>query len=433
MEGVQSPVDRLVGTEEVFEFPEVQVVDLAVCGFRIVGFLDRHPLRNLFEGDFAEGGRRDEGRTIRNGEPENAMHAKSSRLKVVPEHIQVREGEALDEGRLAPFLRDRLEGADAPMTVRQFAGGHANLTYLIRFGEAEFVLRRPPKGTKAASSHDMGREYKVLSVLYKAFPLAPRAYLYCEDIDVIGAPFFIMERRRGTVVRSVIPEEYGGGEDVVVNRRLSETLVDSLAAFHAVDYRAVGLEGIGKPEGFMKRQVEGWTQRYRKAQTKEIDRIEDLTAWLADKRPESSASTLVHNDWRLDNIMLDPDDPGRVTAVFDWDMCTLGDPLADVGTLMSLWLEEGESFGQETIMPSNVPGFMTRSEAVGRYAAKSGRDMNGMPFYRVFGLFKMAVIAQQIYYRYHKGETADKRFRHFGMAAEFLIMMAWGEAQSSGL
>lgn len=366
-------------------------------------------------------------------ERENEMHAEGRRPEVVPELIPVREGEELDAARLAGFLRHRLDGSDAPMMIRQFAGGHANLTYLLDFGDAEYVLRRPPKGTKSASSHDMGREYKVLSVLYKAFPLAPRALLYCDDADVIGAPFFIMERRRGTVVRGIIPEEYGGGEDPVMNRRLSETLVDSLAAFHSVDYRTVGLEGIGKAEGFMKRQVEGWTKRYARARTKEIDCVEDLTGWLAEKRPEAVESTLVHNDWRLDNIMLDPSDPSRVTAVFDWDMCTLGDPLADVGTLLSLWLEEGESFGRETIMPSNVPGFMTRSEAVERYGETSGRDMSGIPFYRVFGLFKMAVIAQQIYYRFHKGETADKRFRHFGMAAEFLIMMAWGEAQASTL
>lgn len=361
------------------------------------------------------------------------MHGESRHPKAAPEVIPVREGEEIDAVRLAGFLRDRLEGTDAPLTIRQFAGGHANLTYLLGFGDAEYVLRRPPKGTKSVSSHDMGREYKVLSVLYKAFPLAPRALLYCDDADVIGAPFFIMERRRGTVVRGFIPEEYGGGEDAVMNRKLSETLVDSLVAFHAVDYRTVGLDGIGKPEGFMKRQVEGWTKRYARARTKEIACVDDLTGWLADKRPEAVEFTLVHNDWRLDNIMLDPSDPCRVTAVFDWDMCTLGDPLADVGTLLSLWLEEGESFGQEAIMPSNVPGFMTRSEAVERYGKASGRDMSGMSFYRVFGLFKMAVIAQQIYFRFHKGETADKRFRHFGMAAEFLIMMAWGEAQASTL
>ena len=354
-------------------------------------------------------------------------------MKTTPELIPVRQGEELDGQALASFLRDRLEGGGSPLAVEQFAGGHANLTYLLRFSELEYVLRRPPLGTKAAKSHDMGREYKVLSVLHQAFPLAPQAFLYCEDPSVVGAPFFIMERRRGTVVRRTVPEAYGGGEDPAVNRTLSEVLVDTLVDFHAVDYRAIGLEGIGRPEGFMARQVTGWSDRYDRSRTSEIDCVKDLTGWLADKRPESPSPTLVHNDWRLDNMMLDPGDPGRVVAVFDWDMCTLGDPLADLGTLLSLWIEAGEGLENMAIMPSHVPGFMTRQEAIERYGERSGRDVSRIVYYRVFGMFKMAVIAQQIYYRFKRGETTDSRFEPFGMAAEFLIAWAWSEAQSSKL
>jgi len=353
--------------------------------------------------------------------------------KIVPELIPVRPGEELDERELARFLRNKLEGAEAPLEVLQFAGGHANLTYLLRFGDREYVLRRPPIGTKAATAHDMGREYRVLSVLYKVFPLAPRAFLLCDDPSVIRAPFFIMERRCGTVVRRAIPEEYGGGRDPGMNRALSEVIIDTLVELHSVDYEAIGLGGIGKPEGFLKRQVRGWTERYEKARTEEIGCVADLTQWLADKLPESPAATIVHNDWRLDNIMLDPGEPGRAVAVFDWDMCTLGDPLADLGTLFSLWFEEGEVVKEMCLMPSYTAGFMTRREATERYGEKSGRDMASMDFYRVFGLFKMAVIAQQIYYRFHRGETKDERFRPFGMAAAFLITMAWQQAQASGL
>lgn len=353
--------------------------------------------------------------------------------KIVPELIPVRPGEELAERELARFLRDKLEGSEAPLEILQFAGGHANLTYMLRFGDREYVLRRPPIGTKAATAHDMGREYRVLSVLYKVFPLAPRAFLLCDDPSVIGAPFFIMERRRGTVVRKKIPEAYRGGRDPGTNRALSEVIIDALAELHSVDYEAIGLGGIGKPEGFMKRQVAGWTDRYEKVRTEEIGCVADLTQWLADKLPESPAATLVHNDWRLDNIMLDPGEPVRAVAVFDWDMCTLGDPLADLGTLFSLWFEEGEVVEQMCLMPSYAAGFMNRREATERYGEKSGRDMTNMDFYRVFGLFKMAVIAQQIYYRFHRGETKDERFRSFGMAAAFLITMAWQEAQASGL
>ncbi len=279
----------------------------------------------------------------------------------------------------------------------------------------------------------MSREYKVLSVLYKKFPLAPRAFLLCEDLSVIGAPFFIMERRSGTVIRNIIPDEYGRGKDPKYNRIISEAIIDTLAELHSVDYRTVGLEGLGKPEGFLKRQIVGWTDRFERAKTGEVNCLKELTGWLADKLPESPPPTIVHNDWRLDNMMLDPEDPAKCIAVFDWDMCTLGDPLADLGTLLSTWVEEGEGFGGITVNPTTVPGFMKRQEAVERYGEKSGLDISKVPFYRIFGMFKMAGIVQQIYYRYHKGETRDKRFEGFGMMAEFLVAWAWGEAESSGL
>jgi aminoglycoside phosphotransferase (APT) family kinase protein len=342
--------------------------------------------------------------------------------------IAVRKGEGFDRDVLHTYLRDQLEGAGAPLAVEQFGGGHANLTYLLRFGEGpgsvEYVLRRPPVGPVAKTAHDMGREYRALSSLYKAFPPAPRAYLYCNDPAVIGAPFFVMERRHGIVVRRSVPPEFGSGKDPVVNRKLSEVVIDTLADFHAVDPAACGLEKLGKPEGFLERQVRGWMGRYERAKTGDIPLAEELSGWLIENLPASPSPTLLHNDWRLDNMAVAPDDPGRCVAVYDWDMCTLGDPLTDVGTVFSIWFNANEDFGGASPMPTQTPGFMPREEAVRRYADRSGRDTKGLSYYIVFGTFKLAVVLQQIYHRFHVGQTKDERFSGFGPMAEALFNLA---------
>lgn len=351
----------------------------------------------------------------------------------IPETIPVREDERFDEEKLSSFLRDKLPGADRPLQVVQFAGGHANLTYLLRYGPQEYVLRRPPLGPVAASAHDMGREYRVLSVLYKAYPYAPRAYLYCEDPDVIGAPFFVMERRRGVVIRRAIPPQFGGGQDPVLNRQISEVLIDALADLHEVDYASIGLADLGKPDGFMQRQIQGWTARYQRARTKELPVVDDLSQWLVQALPEAPAPTLLHNDWRLDNMML-ANDPSRVEAVFDWDMCTLGDPFADLGTLLATWVQEDEAgAGVAVTMPSHTKGFLTRREAVQRYGERRKIDVSHMPYYYVFGLFKMAVVLQQIYHRYHVGQTQDARFASFDQVAELLFLTAKDRVDSPSL
>lgn len=342
--------------------------------------------------------------------------------------IPIREGEDFDHDTLHAYLRGRIEGSDRPLTIRQFGGGHANLTYLLRFGgdggTVEYVLRRPPLGPVAASAHDMGREYRALSVLYRYFPPAPRAYLYCEDAAVIGAPFFVMERKHGVVVRRVVPEIFGGGGDPVANRKLSEGVVDALVAFHAVDPVASGLDKLGKPEGFIERQVKGWTARYERSKTSEVAIVDELARWLQDTLPPSTTPTLLHNDWRLDNMAVAEDDPGRCVAVYDWDMCTVGDPLADLGPLLAVWFETGEDFAGLAPMPSQTPGFMTREEAVRRYAERSGRDVSRIGWYFVFGTFKVGVVLQQIFHRYCIGTTKDERFAMFGTVAEALFQLA---------
>ena len=343
-----------------------------------------------------------------------------------PETIPIRTDEDFDHQRLKEYLAGKLPDSDLALEIVQFPGGHANLTYLLRYGgEREYVLRRPPLGPVAPGSHDMGREYRTLSCLYKGYQPAPRAYVFCEDPAVIGGPFFVMERRCGIVVRRTIPEQFGGGRDADVNRRISEVLIDALADLHSVDYNAVGLGDIGKPDGFLRRQVDGWAGRYDRAKTKEIPLVAEMTAWLRDNLPKSPGPALLHNDWRLDNMMLDNNDPGRCEAVFDWDMCTLGDPLADLGTLLSAWIEESEMIGQGQVgMPSNTPGFMTRRQAVERYGQRSGIDVSDVPYYYVFGIYKIAVVLQQIYVRFHRGQTQDKRFESMGQAAEMLFWRA---------
>ncbi len=346
--------------------------------------------------------------------------------------IPVRPDEHFDEARLADYLRGKLDGADNPLTVRQFGGGAANLTYLLDYGTQQYVLRRPPLGPVAPSAHDMGREFRVLSVLHQAFPFAPRAFVFCDDPDVIGAPFFVMERRAGLVVRRSLPAEYEGIPDAP--RHMSEALVDALAALHAVDYPALGLGTLGKPAGFIERQIEGWYGRWQKALTEPLAQMDTVYTWLRDNLPPPSAPTLVHNDYKLDNVMLAADDPGRLIAIFDWDMCTLGDPLADLGALLTYWTEPNDPpYMQMTaMMPVGDSGFMTRAELVRRYAEKSGRDVSHIRFYHALGLYRLVVICAQIYIRYKRGQTQDQRFEAFGVMIPLLAQAAQDVALGAG-
>ncbi|MCY3914777.1 MAG: phosphotransferase family protein [Chloroflexi bacterium] len=339
--------------------------------------------------------------------------------------IEVRPDERFDAIRLGRYLRDRLSGADGEMSVRQFSGGKANLTYLLTFGESlEYVLRRPPLGDYAPSAHDMGRENRVLSVLRQAFPFAPRIYHYCEDEAVIGAPFLIMERCRGVVVRDAMPERFTVDRDAP--QQMSRALVDTLAAFHAVDYEALGLSELGRPAGFVQRQVEGWWRRWGAAALDDDPQVKQIYHWLADHLPESSYHSLVHNDYKLDNTMFDADDPARVVAILDWDMCTLGDPLSDVGTLLTYWTGPGDSAAVRAIgtMPAGDFNFYSRGQILHRYARQSGRDLSNMPFYHVLGIFRLLVILQQIYIRYVRGYTQDKRFAQLNVSVDALTNWA---------
>jgi aminoglycoside phosphotransferase (APT) family kinase protein len=270
----------------------------------------------------------------------------------------------------------------------------------------------------------MSREYKVLSVLHRAFPKAPRAFLFCEDVEVIGSQFLIEERRQGVVVRKSIPPEFADIPDAP--QRMSQALIETLAEFHAVDFEALGLGDLGRPEGFITRQIEGWYKRWHAAKTEALPIMDEVYAWLKANQPASPPPTLVHNDYKLDNVMFAPDDPGRVVAVFDWDMCTLGDPFSDLGALLTYWTEPSDPPYMQAIaqMPVGDARFWTRAQIVERYAALSGRDMSDVHFYHALGLFRLAVIAAQIYIRYVRGQTKDERFAGLGVLIPLIARAA---------
>jgi aminoglycoside phosphotransferase (APT) family kinase protein len=345
--------------------------------------------------------------------------------------IDVRPEEAFDEKKLAAYLDGRLEGADRGLRVRQFGGGRANLTYLLECDGVDYVLRRPPLGPVAPGSHDMAREYGVLSRLWEAFPPAPRALLFCEDELVIGAPFFVMERRDGLVVRQRVPDILGGGADPTANSALSRVVVDSLADFHAVDPETCGLGGLGRPPGFLRRQVDGWLGRWERARHDSNSQADEVGRWLSATMPESPAPTLLHNDWRLDNMAVAPEDPSRCVAVYDWDMATRGDPLCDLGTLLGSWHDPDEVDERtHSLMPVTAPGWISRLEAIERYGELTGRDVSGMDWYVVFGTWKLGVVLEQIYIRYLRGQTSDARFASMGDGAARLFELAAGRRQT---
>jgi aminoglycoside phosphotransferase (APT) family kinase protein len=323
----------------------------------------------------------------------------------------VREEERLDAERLATFLAKAFPEAAGPVTQRQFRSGHSNLTYLVTFGGREAVLRRAPRGTSIKTAHDMSREYGILTALSPIYPKVPKPLAYCPDETVIGAPFYLMERVPGIILRggtappglALTPERM---------RSLSTALVDDLAALHALDVSSGPLAALGKPQGYVERQVRGWTDRYVRAKTDEIPAVEETAVWIAGHMPEESGAALIHNDYKYDNLVLDPADLTRIVAVLDWEMATVGDPLMDLGTTLGYWVDPDDPAEVKTLPfgPTLLSGNLSRLEIVERYGTITGRDPGSLLFHYVFALFKIAVIAQQIYRRWTEGHTRDPRF-----------------------
>jgi len=341
----------------------------------------------------------------------------------------VRAGEELDLARLQPFLQERFSQS-LPVSVEQFPSGHSNLTYLVRIGSRELVLRRPPFGSKVRSAHDMAREYRVLSKLHTAYPIAPQALLYCDDLSILNAPFYLMEPIRGMILRRDLPSGVSFPPETA--RRLSETFLDNLARLHRLDYAAIGLADLGKPQGYLERQVKGWIERYYNAKTHDLQEVDRISAWLSARIPISQEAALIHNDYKYDNIVLDPADPTKIVGVLDWEMCTLGDPLTDLGTALAYWADpqDPEQFQEIRNAPTTLPGTLTRAQLAERYAAATGLDLCDMVFYLTFARFKVAVIIQQIYYRFAQGFTQDERFAVLPGRIHTLLRASWYCAES---
>lgn len=344
--------------------------------------------------------------------------------------IPVRKGEEIDLQKLEEFLRLSIEGLpEGELEIRQFGAGHSNLTYALKIGEWEGVLRKPPLGPVAPKAHDMEREFKILQSLAPIFPAAPKPYVFSEETSITGSPFFIMERRHGIVLDTEFPT--GTEATAELGKKISEKMVDTLVELHAIDYKKTALAGMAKPEGFMERQVSGWIGRYERAKTNDIEEVEALKKWMLANIPVSQEPTIIHYDFKLNNTMFS-EDYSEITGLFDWEMTTVGDPLADLGAAMSYWIQADDpellkkGMGKPPVTVNE--GFYTRVEFIRSYAEKSGRDVSQIDFYLTFAYFKLAVIVQQIYYRYKNGQTQDPRFANFDLFVKSLIRYALGTA-----
>ena len=342
----------------------------------------------------------------------------------------IRSGEELDLGKLEPFLRQRFPDDTGSLQVRQFPSGHSNLTYSLHLGAREAVLRRPPFGSKVKSAHDMGREFRVLSQLHSVYSPAPKVLFYCDDDSILGAPFYVMEPIHGIILRKDPPP--GLELNPEKTRRLSESFIENLIRLHNVDYAAVGLSDLGKPQGYLERQVRGWTERYYGSKTHDYLEVEKIAAWMRERIPSTRDVSLIHNDYKYDNIVLDAAEPTKIVGVLDWEMCTIGDSLADLGTTLAYWIDttDPEEMQQLRGGPTAHPGSFTRSEVVHFYSQKTGRDVSDIAFYVVLARFKLAVIVQQIYYRYSQGLTTDGRFVAMPDQIKMILRACWLTAET---
>jgi aminoglycoside phosphotransferase (APT) family kinase protein len=342
----------------------------------------------------------------------------------IDQATQIRQGEELNLEVLNDYLKSQVTDFENIISINQFPGGFSNLTYLIKTDSQEYVLRRPPFGANIKSAHDMGREFKVLSLLKPNYPKVPKPVIFCENESVIGCQFYMMERVQGVIFRGKDALKMDMPEATM--RQLSENLIDNLADLHLLDIEKTGLINLGKPEGYVLRQVEGWIRRYEKSQTDDIPAMVETAEWLRKNMPRPQAPAFLHNDYKYDNVILNPNDLTEILGVLDWEMSTVGDPLMDLGATLAYWCEEGDGDFLKSFNITWLSGNLTKNEVVERYAKKTGRDVSDILFYYVFGLYKNIVIMQQIYARWKAGLTKDPRFGGLIFGIHELSKMAVG-------
>jgi aminoglycoside phosphotransferase (APT) family kinase protein len=346
-------------------------------------------------------------------------------MALTDQSTPIRAGEELDVGIIDAYLKAHIDGLSGTPVISQFPGGASNLTYLLQYPERELVLRRPPFGHKAKSAHDMGREFRILNQLNTGFPYCPKAYVHCTDESLIGSEFYVMQRVNGIILRADLPSELNF--DAKQTRQLCESFIDKLVELHQVDYNACGLGDLGKPQGYVQRQISGWSDRYEKALTPDAPLWTEVKTWLNAKMPaDHPRSSIVHNDYRFDNVLLDPNNPQQIIGVLDWELTTLGDPLMDLGNSLAYWIEASDPAPVQLMrrQPSNAPGMLTRQEFADYYAERAGIKIDCIDFYYCYGLFRLAGIVQQIYYRFYHGQTQDKRFAQFVHMNKLLEQMS---------
>lgn len=333
----------------------------------------------------------------------------------------VRQGEALDWAGLDRHLKTVLPHLEGEPEVSQFAGGNSNLTYRLKYANDDLVLRRPPFGTKAKTAHSMSREYRVMNALKPVFPSVPNTLYYTDDEAIIGSEFYVMQKVDGVLIRTRLPAEWNLTSSDT--RRFCTCFWEKLIELHQVDFRKAGLGDFGKPSGYVERQVLGWNDRYERAITPDVDNFSTVRDWLAANMPaDNIRHSILHGDYRIDNVILDRNDPCNILAVLDWEMCALGDPLMDLGSSLAYWIEDDDPVELKHLLvqPSNAPGMLTRREILDLYQHRTGLSTSNFTFYQVYGYWRLAVIVQQIYFRYFHGQTQDQRFKSFGTAVQHL-------------
>jgi len=343
-----------------------------------------------------------------------------------------RSGEELDPVAVDAFMRKHRPELEGLPKIRQFPGGASNLTYEVRYGDTAFVLRRPPFGQIPRGAHDMLREARVMEALKPHYPCVPTVIAACEDESLMGCSFFIMERLEGIILREDFPPELD--LDPGMTRKMCLSVIDRLVELHTIDPARAGLEGMAKGAGYVERQITGWSNRYRKAMTDDAADFEKVMAWLDAHRPDDIAIRVIHNDFRFDNVVLDPEDPQQVIGILDWEMATLGDPLMDLGNTLAYWIEADDepAFQAMRRQPTHRPGMLNREEVVDYYLGKSSFSIETFAFYEIYGLFRLAAIIQQIYYRYYHGQTSDRRFAGFAEAGRYLESRCLEKIRASG-